>query len=656
MGIRGAVQTFFILLLLAVGAQGVESLRLDNSESYWLSTFSEYYEDRGGKLTLEEVRTRSFVQDAQTDFNFGFTTSVYWFKTTIIPGQYGTEHEWWLRIYYPLLDDITVYGVDTESGAQLFRKHSGDLLPFSQREVDHLNFFFRVPLESRPVTLFVRIETESAMQVPMVLQTAKNAIAEDQHTVLFTGLYYGLFIVIFLYNMVLYYYTREQTYMLYLFFITSFVLWQMTLNGIAYEYLWPDWELFRTHGAPFLTAVSSVSAIVFSRHFLQTARYIPNMDTLLKTVLLYSGGVVVLSIFLSYRTAMLMSVGLAVTVPVLLIISGILVWGRHYRPARFYVLGWSSFLLGTLVIAMNKYGIISGYVFFNHAQQIGSGLEMIFLSWALADRIKLMQDEYVAKLSRLNITLQQKVAASLEKEREKDRMLIKQSRLAAMGEMIEQIAHQWRQPLNTMALIMQDLFVKFRLNALDTAAMEKANDQINETLQYMSKTIDDFRNFHQLDKDSDLIAVEEVIHMARTLNDASLKYANIECRLHSSMPHMAVIMKNELVQVFMNLIKNARDAVIERGVEKGEIDIVVDEEGPHVVVTVEDNAGGIPETVLPHIFDPYFTTKESSRGTGLGLYMSRGIVEESMGGSLEAENGERGARFTVRLPKEPEVL
>jgi signal transduction histidine kinase len=119
---------------------------------------------------------------------------------------------------------------------------------------------------------------------------------------------------------------------------------------------------------------------------------------------------------------------------------------------------------------------------------------------------------------------------------------------------------------------------------------------------------------------------------------------------------MAVIMKNELVQVFMNLIKNARDAVIERGVEKGEIDIVVDEEGPHVVVTVEDNAGGIPETVLPHIFDPYFTTKESSRGTGLGLYMSRGIVEESMGGSLEAENGERGARFTVRLPKEPEVL
>ncbi|MDX1294645.1 MAG: ATP-binding protein, partial [Sulfurimonadaceae bacterium] len=257
--------------------------------------------------------------------------------------------------------------------------------------------------------------------------------------------------------------------------------------------------------------------------------------------------------------------------------------------------------------------------------------------------------------STLNVTLQNKVAASLEKEREKDKLLIQQSRLAAMGEMIEQIAHQWRQPLNTMALVMQDLFFKVKLKQFDETAFEKANDQINENLQYMSKTIDDFRNFHQMEKDTDKIPVEEVIQMAMTLNEASLKYSHIECELHSDHPHVAIIAKNELVQIFMNLIKNARDAIGEIGIENGRIDISVAEEDGTVCVTVEDNGGGIPETVIDHVFEPYFTTKKQTRGTGLGLYMSRGIIEESMGGSLEVENGDRGARFIVKLPMERSV-
>ena len=432
-----------------------EPLYLDMEDSYDLAPYIDYLEDPVGMLTLDEVKKRPFSHETVSDYNFGFTRSVYWFRVTLVPSATSSYREWWLRIYYPLLDDIKVYGVD-DGGKLLFAKRSGDLDPFAEREVKHSSFLFSVPLD-REVTLYVRVKTESSMQVPMVLQHSVAVIEEDQLSALLMGMYYGIFIIIVLYNLVMYSYTRESTYIYYLFFIVIFVLWQLTLNGVGIQFLWNGWPWMIEHGAPLTTALAGTASILFSRTFLQTPTYLPRMDRVLSVFMYLSVVVAAAGLFLSYRMAIVMSAALATVIPILLLFSGILVWRRYFRPARFYVLGWSSFLLGTVVIALNKYGLFTGYFFFNHAQQLGSALEMIFLSWALADRIKLMQDEYVSKLSSLNVTLQKKVSASLEKEREKDRMLLKQSRLAAMGEMIEQIAHQWRQPLNTMALIMQDL-------------------------------------------------------------------------------------------------------------------------------------------------------------------------------------------------------
>jgi signal transduction histidine kinase len=626
------------------------SLYLDSEDSYDLAPYSDYLEDPRGTLTLEEVKERDFSHKEVTDYNFGFTESVYWFKVTIVPSAYSSYQEWWLRIYYPLLDEIKVYGVD-EVGELLFVKRSGDLDPYAEREVKHSSFLFFVPFDSREVTLYVRVKTESSMQVPMVLQHSVSVIEEDQLSALLMGLYYGIFIIIVLYNLVMYSYTKERTYIYYLVFIVIFVLWQLTLNGVGIQFLWSDWPWMTEHGAPLTTALAGTASILFSRTFLQTPTYLPRLDRVLVFFMYLSAVVATVGIFLTYRTAIVMSAALATVIPILLLFSGILVWRHYFRPARFYVLGWSSFLLGTVVIALNKYGLFTGYFFFNHAQQLGSALEMIFLSWALADRIKLMQDEYVGKLSSLNVTLQKKVAAGLEKEREKDRMLLKQSRLAAMGEMIEQIAHQWRQPLNTMALIMQDLYFKFKLKTFVEEDFDKANTLINENLQYMSKTIDDFRNFHQPGVRGELTSIEAIVNMAITLNEASLKYSNITCTLHSNEPHNVVVARNELVQILMNLIKNSRDAMTERRVGAGRIDIYVETGENMVTIVVEDNAGGIPEVVMDQIFEPYFTTKSKSKGTGLGLYMSRSIIEESMGGTLQAQNGEHGARFIITLPK-----
>jgi C4-dicarboxylate-specific signal transduction histidine kinase len=276
---------------------------------------------------------------------------------------------------------------------------------------------------------------------------------------------------------------------------------------------------------------------------------------------------------------------------------------------------------------------------------------MLLLSWALGERVKSIQDHYIQKANSLNLTLQERLTIGLLKERQKDKIMLQQSRFAALGEMIEQIAHQWRQPLNTLALINQNLYFKFKLDKFDPQSFDEAHEQIDENLQYMSKTIDDFRNFYNHNRQPETYDICEVIHSAVSLSEAMLKYAKITVDLKPLEPSYVHNAKNELLQVCMNVIKNAHDALIEKRQEDRRITIKLKPCEDDFCLCIEDNAGGIDESILDKIFDPYFTTKADSHGTGIGLYMSRSITQEHLNGSIHAENGSEGARFIITLPK-----
>ncbi|MFW5777572.1 MAG: PAS domain-containing sensor histidine kinase [Bacteroidota bacterium] len=253
-------------------------------------------------------------------------------------------------------------------------------------------------------------------------------------------------------------------------------------------------------------------------------------------------------------------------------------------------------------------------------------------------------------LEELNENLENQVQIEVKRNREKDELMLLQSRQAAMGEMIGNIAHQWRQPLNTIGLIVYDLADAFRFGEISDEYFQKSEEKIRTVLTHMSNTIDDFRNFFKPNKEKQFFELGEMINTYVSFVDATLKKEGINLITDLEDDMVLYGYANEFVQVILNIVNNAKDAVLENKTPKPTIRISAKTHGENALITITDNGGGIPGEVLHKVFDPYFTTKEEGKGTGVGLYMSKTIIEKNMGGVLNAENVRTGAKFTITLP------
>ncbi|RXJ75598.1 hypothetical protein CRV03_12630 [Arcobacter sp. F155] len=243
--------------------------------------------------------------------------------------------------------------------------------------------------------------------------------------------------------------------------------------------------------------------------------------------------------------------------------------------------------------------------------------------------------------------------------KQKDQLLFQQSKMASMGEMIGNIAHQWRQPLNTISTCASGIKFEKEFGVLNNDRVADTMDIIVENTQFLSKTIDDFRNFFKSDKKTERFITRLIIKRALKLLDASLK--NHEIELFENYLEEELLyegLSNEFIQVFVNIINNSKDAFIANNVEHRVIYINESTEANNYVLEIKDNAGGIPENIIDKIFEPYFTTKHKAQGTGIGLYMSHQIIADHMHGNIKAENINinydnkhyKGASFKILLP------
>jgi len=267
--------------------------------------------------------------------------------------------------------------------------------------------------------------------------------------------------------------------------------------------------------------------------------------------------------------------------------------------------------------------------------------------------------EKTAQLRELNDNLQERVEEEVSENRKKDRILIQQSRFSEMGEMIENIAHQWRQPLNTITLLTANAQFKHQLGKLEDDEFERTFNEIESLMQYLSQTINDFRSFFQPDRERANFNLEDTISRSLTLTEASFEYNHI--KVHKKIDQLNIKylgFPNELSQVFLNILNNSRDAMIEQNVKKKNVLFRLRQESKKIIIQINDNAGGLPENIISKIFDPYFTTKTGTKGTGLGLSMCKEIIEGHMNGTLSASNAHFevdnqrffGAQFTIELP------
>ncbi len=220
----------------------------------------------------------------------------------------------------------------------------------------------------------------------------------------------------------------------------------------------------------------------------------------------------------------------------------------------------------------------------------------------------------------------------------KDKLLSQQSKMVSMGEMIGNIAHQWRQPLSSISTAASGIKIEKEFGLLDDETLNTALDMIIKNTKYLSKTIDDFRNFYKVDKEVEDIKIKEVVDKAIKLLDSSFKNHFIKVQAEYEEELFIKGYSNELTQAFINIINNAKDALKTKEEENRFIFIKTYSKKDNVIICIKDNAGGIPKDILPKIFDPYFTTKHQSQGTGIGLYMTHQIIVDHMKGVIEVEN------------------
>ncbi len=287
---------------------------------------------------------------------------------------------------------------------------------------------------------------------------------------------------------------------------------------------------------------------------------------------------------------------------------------------------------------------------FNMAVAIFNGLNKVENCHLYQEKELLKEQEILNQMIIETVQLNKKLEAEIAERQHQEKLLIQNSKLAAMGEMIGMIAHQWRQPLSSISTLSGNLKVLIDLEVFDPDQFIEQLLEINNHAQYLSKTINDFRHFFKPDNPQEMVMMYDIIEDTLGIVGRSLEYKNISVIKDCSFKSKISTHPRELMQVFLNLLKNATDVLVERKIQQPQVIIKGFEKDGYQIIEVLDNGGGVSEDIIDKICDPYFSTKGPAKGTGLGLYMSKTIVEQHCRGRIRVSNRKEGACFTVELP------
>lgn len=351
--------------------------------------------DPDGKLLADQALVQMRRDTAQRVDHwpptYGFSSGVYWFHLTAF-NQSNPDQRWLLVIEYALLDQLDLYVYDP-NGARTHQR-GGDREPFSSRHFSHRHFNFAVEIpkgESRE--LLLRVDTESSMQVPLLLATESHFLSHSQHWQIKLGIYYGLIFGLLCYNLLLFISTRDRSFLYYVIYAGTFGLGQANINGLTYQYLWPNAPIWDDFALILLIPASLIAILAFTRRFLELPRRVPRANRFLVSLMVAMAVLLIAAPFIGYRLAIRIETASVFLVAAVAIGSAISAWRNQLHAAKFYLLAWSMMLFGIVVYASVSFGLLPKNVFTEYGILFGSAAEMVLLSFALAYRINELQRE-----------------------------------------------------------------------------------------------------------------------------------------------------------------------------------------------------------------------------------------------------------------------
>lgn len=429
------------------------------------------------------------------------------------------------------------------------------------------------------------------------------------------GLSYGIIFSAFIYYMGIFFSTRRLSFLFYS-IMQFFVL--LSLIGFVYASFRPYTNDIEKPIIDIFETVSFIFTFLFTKQILDTKRQMPFINHILSLFVLLNIVDILGTLIFEYSILYVDSFFfINFLFPA---IAGVIAVYKGNKYAIFYTLGWSIIFCSVYAYEQDIIPLSGIYTI-----HIAAPMESLIFSFALAYMLKDL----------------------LKKQNEQEKLLIHQSKLASMGEMINNIAHQWRQPLSHLSFINMDIQVAYDDDDFNRKYLFNKLNESSDQIDFMSETIDNFRDFYKPTKQKELFYVSSEIKNAIDIIQPSLDFLNIKVDLEICEDKKIEAYPNEYSQVILNLLTNAKDVLVSRSTKEPKIDVKLLVLNNKSVLIITDNAGGIKDEIIDKIFDPYFTTKDKS--SGIGLYMSKIIIETHFKGQISLENRLKGACFIVEV-------
>lgn len=605
---------FFILLILTLNLYAIDSF--------------EYFEDKTNSLQIEDILKveDKFTLHNSDKINFGLTKSTFWIKLNLKNRDNFAKNRI-LELFPTILENIDLY----EIGKEIKVHKSGSSINISNRDIKSYHILFNLNLKANEdKKLFLRVQ--SATVKIMLFKIHKN-IEEYMYDSLinnsFNTFLFGILILATFYNLFIYLYIKDKIFIIYVIFVSSQTLFLLSYSGFILNFIDSRYfiEIF-TISQFFMMGF----LLLLIKEFFQVGKNFKIFNTIFNTLIAIIFCVSLISFFDIHLANKIKNYILIPLLNLFVLTFFIkLFFTKRNIMNLLFMSGWLVYILSAFYFALLINGVVKANFFSVNSLKFGILFEAVLFSILLSYKFYLLKDEKIK---------------ALKESAKKEKMLIQQSKMAQMGEMIGNIGHQWKQPLNTLGLIIQKLESDFIFNhKIDENYITKIVDDSLNQITFMSKTVDDFKNFFSPNKKKENFSIKKAIEETLFIISAQIKNNNIEL-IGDYEDFNIFCSKNEFKQVILNIISNAKDELISNKIDTPQIKIRVYRDNQNGFITIEDNAGGIKEENIDKIFEPYFSTKETN-GTGIGLYMSKVIIDEHLNGKLSATNENFGAKFEI---------